>query len=56
MTIKEIREVLGPKYHLVPDKTLIAIVSLIDSICQYIVSTESIQDNTECIEFDDYVL
>ena len=45
MTIKEVRRILGTKYDVVPDETLIAFIDFIDALCTYVVSTDTSQDS-----------
>jgi len=54
MTIKKVREVLWAKFALIPDETLLALVGLIESVCNYVITAEHIQDNTEYIENEDH--
>ena len=52
MTIEEVRVILWPKFHWIPDETLLSFVRLIESVSYYVVATEKSdnQNNSLYIE------
>jgi len=47
MTVKEVRELLGAQFSIVPDETLESLIKLIESVCDYVIATESVKKNAE---------